>query len=342
MAYLISVTFDKPNDVTWYTNSGQVVPLLNRLKNQEKERYKQTGQLMSETSESPDENTFIYTALWSSEEAYEEYATNPAVTQYWEQQDVYNQIHGITNFKETSEYFPSLDEISPQLQTLVYDQIRDEIIESRDSGVPRPIASLTKMMTAIVALEHNSDLSTPVSVGSGSKIPPGIFTRGDLFSAMIVQSDNVAAEMLAEDYPGGRYAFIYAMNAKAQSLGMEFTTFVDPTGRSAENVAKISEISTLVQAAALHPFIENTSVLPQIEITNQDNSVLLDNINKQLIEEFDEIKFSRCGYIGAAGFNVAMILENENSRFVIIIMGARDRIERYNLAKTIIRRILQR
>jgi D-alanyl-D-alanine carboxypeptidase len=320
MAYLIKTTFNKPNDVSWYTNSGQVVPLLNDLKNKEKEKYKQTGQLMSETSESPDENTFIYTALWSSQEDYEEYAINPGVTQYRLQQSVYNAINGIDLIKETSEIFPGLDEISPSLQVLIYDQIRDEIIECRESNVPRPIASFTKMMTAIVALEHDNNLSKPVQVEEGSKIPQGIFTRGDLFSAMIVHSDNVAAEMLASDYPGGRYAFIYAMNAKALSLGMEFTKFVDPTGRSAENVAKISEIATLVQAAALHPFIENTSVLAQVEIRNQNTSVLLDNINKTLIEEFEEIKFSRCGYIGAAGWNVAVILESENSRFVIVII----------------------
>jgi serine-type D-Ala-D-Ala endopeptidase (penicillin-binding protein 7) len=222
--------------------------------------------------------------------------------------------------------------------TIIYDQLKDDIVECRECNVPRPIASLTKVMTAIVALEHNSNLSQPVKVGAGSKIPPGITTRGDLFAAMLVRSDNKASEILAEDYPGGRKAFIRAMNAKARSLGMEFTKFVDPSGLSAGNIAKIGELVTLVKVAALQPIIADTSVLSQVEVKNKKYKVLLDNTNKMLIADFDEIKFSKTGFTSAAGWNVAMILERDGRRFVVIVMGARDKIERYNLAKSMIHR----
>ena len=220
--------------------------------------------------------------------------------------------------------------------TLIYDQGRNEIIECRECNIPRPVASLTKVMTAIIALEYDSNLSKPVRIGEGSKIPPGITTRGDLFAAMLVRSDNQAAEILAQDYPGGRKAFISAMNRKARSLGMEFTKFVDPSGLGAGNMAKIGEMATLIKFAALQPIIADTSVLPQVEVQNKKYKVLLDNTNKMLIADFNEIKFSKTGFTGAAGWNVAMILERNGQRFVVIVLGARDKVERYNLARSMI------
>jgi len=220
--------------------------------------------------------------------------------------------------------------------TLIYDQGRNEIIECQECNIPRPIASLTKVMTAVIALEYDSNLSKPVRIGEGSKIPPGVTTRGDLFAAMLVRSDNQAAEILASDYPGGRRAFIAAMNRKAKSLGMEFTRFVDPSGLGAGNMAKIGEMATLVKFAALQPIIADTSVLPQVEVKNKKYKVLLDNTNKMLIADFHEIKFSKTGFTGAAGWNVAMILERGGQRFIVIVMGARDKVERYNLARSMI------
>jgi len=220
--------------------------------------------------------------------------------------------------------------------TLIFDQGKNEIIECQECNIPRPIASLTKVMTAIIALEYDSNLSKPVRIGEGSKIPPGVTTRGDLFAAMLVRSDNQASEILAADYPGGRRAFIAAMNRKAKSLGMNFTRFVDPSGLGAGNMAKIGEMATLIKFAALQPIIADTSVLPQVEVKNKKYKVLLDNTNKMLIADFNEIKFSKTGFTGAAGWNVAMILERGGQRFIVIVMGARDKEERYNLAKSMI------
>lgn len=227
---------------------------------------------------------------------------------------------------------------SRDASTLIYDQYKNEIVECRGCNIPRPIASLTKVMTALVALEHDSDLSKPVKVGPGSKIPPGISTRGDLFSAMMVRSDNKAADMLADSYPGGRRAFIRAMNARAKSLDMNFTKFVDPSGLGAGNISTIGELAILIKVAALQPIIADTSILPQVEVKNKRYKVLLDNTNKMLIADFNEIKFSKTGFTNAAGWNVAMILEKEGRGFVVIILGARDKIERYNLAKSMIQK----
>jgi D-alanyl-D-alanine endopeptidase (penicillin-binding protein 7) len=162
--------------------------------------------------------------------------------------------------------------------TWIYNETKKEVIEANHSNVPRPIASLTKVMTALVALEHDSDMSKPVTNTAGSKLPPGTNTRGDLFSAMLVRSDNGAAEILAQMYPGGRRAFIRAMNTRAQELGMYHTRFVDPTGLGSRNISTVGEVATMIQVAALQPIIADTSVLPQVEIKNkrlvQINSIL--------------------------------------------------------------------
>lgn len=223
-----------------------------------------------------------------------------------------------------------------EASTYIYNENRDEIVACDNCNVPRPIASLTKVMTALVALEHDSDLTKPVRVGIGSKIPPGIVTRGDLFAAMLVRSDNKASELLAEDYPGGRKAFIRAMNNRARSLQLDFMKFTDPSGLSSGNVAKVGEIATLIRIAALQPVIADTSVLPQVEVKNKRYKILLDNTNKMLLADFDEIKFSKTGYTSASGWSVGMILERQGQRFVVVVLGAKDKAERYDLAKKMI------
>jgi D-alanyl-D-alanine endopeptidase (penicillin-binding protein 7) len=224
-----------------------------------------------------------------------------------------------------------------QPSTLIYDLSREQIIECRECNVLRPIASLTKVMTALVALEHDSDFSKPVRVSAG-KLPPGVVTRGDLFTAMLVRSDNYSADLLAEQYPGGRKAFIRAMNARAQSLGMYHTRFADPTGLSARNISTIGEVSTMIKVAALQPIIADTSILDQVEIRNKRYKVLLSNTNRMLLADFNEIKFSKTGFTTPSGWSVGMILERHDRRFLVIVLGARDKVHRYNLAKEMIHR----
>lgn len=226
--------------------------------------------------------------------------------------------------------------IAKEASTYIYDERKDEIIACTNCNITRPIASLTKIMTALVALEYDSNLNRSIRIGSGSKIPPGVTTRGDLFSAMLVRSDNKAADILAADYPGGRKAFIKAMNAKAKSLGMEFTRFVDPSGLSSGNVAKVGEVADLIRVAALYPIIADTSILDQVEVRNVRYKVLLDNTNKKLLADFNEIKFSKTGYTNASGWSVGMILERQGHRFVVVVLGAKNKTERYDLAKKMI------
>lgn len=222
--------------------------------------------------------------------------------------------------------------------TWVYNQTTQQVMVADHSNVPRPIASLTKVMTALVALEHDSDMMKPVKNTGGTKLPPGMVTRGDVFSAMLVRSDNGAAEILAQQYPGGRKAFIRAMNLRARNLGMTAAKFVDPSGLSSGNVATVGEVATLIQVAALQPIIADVSVLPQVEIQNRRYRVLLDNTNHLLLADFNEIKFSKTGFTSASGWSVAMILERRQQRFVVIVLGAENKNQRYITARRLIER----
>lgn len=228
--------------------------------------------------------------------------------------------------------------VGASTSTWVYNDTKGEIISCSEGNRSRPIASLTKLMTAIIALEHDSDMSRPVKIGAGSKIPPGITTRGDLFAAMLVRSDNKASEILAEQYPGGRKAFIKAMNQKAKQLQMTSAKFVDASGLSSGNVATIGEVSTLVQVAATQPIIADSSVLKQVEVKNQKYKVILDNTNKMLLADYDSIKISKTGYTNAAGWSLAVIMEHQGQRFVVIVLGAENKEKRYNLAKNLIQK----
>jgi len=217
--------------------------------------------------------------------------------------------------------------------TWVYNETKKELISSSDSNITRPIASLTKLMTAMVALDYDGDLSKKIFVGSGSKLPKGMNTRGDLITALLVRSDNQASEILAQNYPGGRKAFIQAMNRKAEMIGMNYTKFVDPSGLSSGNISNVGSIANMLQVASLYPIIAEVSVLPQAEIRNRKYRVVLDNTNKMLLADFEEIKLGKTGFTNASGWSVGMVLEKHEQRFIVVVLGARTREQRYDLAK---------
>lgn len=222
--------------------------------------------------------------------------------------------------------------------TLIYNENKKEIISVSEDNVVRPIASLTKIMTAIVAYEQDSDLTKTLNIGSNSRLPPGINTRADLFTALLVRSDNAVAEILAKHYPGGRSEFIKAMNSKAESLGLTNTKFVDPSGLGKGNVSTVTEVSSMIREISKYPVLLDTSILRQVEIKNKKYKVLLENTNKMLLASFEEIKFSKTGFTNPAGWSVGMILERHGQRFIVVILGAKNKEERYDIAKALITR----
>lgn len=223
-----------------------------------------------------------------------------------------------------------------QPSTLIYNETKGDFVIGHNLNVDRPIASLTKIMTAMVALDYDSNLQRKIKITGSNKIPSGEYTREDLLTAMLVRSDNAASEAIANDYPGGRKGFIRAMNVKAEKIGMMFTKFVDPSGLSAQNRSTAVAVGTMLQVASLYPFILESSVEKQIKIKKKNYSILLDNTNRLLLYDFDEIILSKTGYTSSSGWSVGMVLEKNDQRFSVIILGASTKQERYDLAKKMI------
>lgn len=220
----------------------------------------------------------------------------------------------------------------------VYNITKQQIVTARYQNETMPIASITKLMTAMVSLDYDQNLDRNIVMLPGGKLPAGTQKRSDVMTAMLVRSDNVAAESIARDYPGGRKEFIKAMNRKAQEIEMTGTRFADPTGLSSSNESTASSVGSMVQLASLYPFIVNTSVrkhvLFEVNRKRKIRTIAIDNTNKPLLMEFDEIRVSKTGFTNSAGWCVGMLAQSKAEEYIIVILRSESKQRRYELAKT--------
>ena len=227
---------------------------------------------------------------------------------------------------------------------------QDYIIKGQNIEQVRALASITKLMTAVVALDHSTNMDKMLSLSklTHSKLPRREYTRGQLFHAMLIRSDNGAAETIAADYPGGREKFIFDMNIRATMMGLRNTHFNDPTGLDNGNVSTAEEVSHLVVGAAFYPMIRDISTKKEstilIQVKRKDRSVVLSNTNKVLLREFDSILLSKTGFTNPAGFCVAILIEhpvkNEIHHQVIVVMGAKNIAQRVDTVKRIMYHVM--
>ena len=168
---------------------------------------------------------------------------------------------------------------------LVFDANAGQAIYSKGADAVTPIASVTKLMTAMVILDGAQPMDEMLSVdigdidllkGSHSRLRLGSeLSRHDMLRLALMASENRAASSLARHYPGGTLAFVAAMNEKARSLGMTHTHFNDPTGLSSENVATAHDLARMVQAAADYPLIREFTTTPSHYVEVQPTGQLL-------------------------------------------------------------------
>jgi len=222
----------------------------------------------------------------------------------------------------------------------VYNETLDRVEYQRNSTQYRSIASITKLMTAMVALDHSKDLfrQLPLNTTVRSNLPRGTYTRQELFTAMLVRSDNAAAETLAGDYPGGRKEFVWRMNQQAKEWGIN-AVFRDPTGLDAHNMATAGDVGTMAGYAAGYWVIREASVKKTVAFERKFKKRLrviqLNNTNRPLLMEFDEIIASKTGYTGPAGYCVALVVEHEKQRRVIVVLGERNKSRRTDTVQDI-------
>ena len=224
----------------------------------------------------------------------------------------------------------------------VYNKNRNEVLESINADVHRPIASITKLMTAMIVLESKAAMNDKMQLTRrlAGHLPRQLYTRQDLMSAMLVRSDNAAAETLADNYPGGRNEFIAAMNARARSLGMKETEFDDVSGLSANNVSTARDVSIMLLAATQYDFVQKSSIKKQVMLdAHQDKksrAIELTNTNRALLAEMDNVVISKTGFTNPAGWCIGMIVEHDLERVVIVVLGSLNKDQRSRTVKQIL------
>lgn len=224
---------------------------------------------------------------------------------------------------------------------LLYNMTQHRIEMSRNADQVRSIASITKLMTAMVALDYDKDLSRKLMLSKTvhGYLPRQLYTREQLLNAMLVKSDNAAAETLAEDYPGGRTAFVAAMNRYAFVWGMKNTQFADPSGLSVFNVSTAVEVADLVQTASGYWFIRDASGKKQVafetKYKKKIRTIRLDHTSGPLLFAFDNVLISKTGLTSAAGWCVGLVAEHNKQEYAVVVLGSRNKNERLATVKDI-------
>jgi serine-type D-Ala-D-Ala endopeptidase (penicillin-binding protein 7) len=231
---------------------------------------------------------------------------------------------------------------------LVVDQDTDEVLFSKNPKAVLPIASITKLMTALVVAEASLDMGEVLTVGpedvqatigSKSRLQPGTqLTRAEMLQLSLMASENRAAHVLGRTYPGGMQRFVSSMNAKAQALGMGATRYVEPTGLSPNNQSSAQDLTRLVKAAFVHPIIREQSVSQEMSIPmgpDGERTVQFRNTNGLTRHPEWEIGLQKTGYISAAGRCVVMQAQLAGRKLIMVLLDSAGKYSRIGDAERI-------
>jgi serine-type D-Ala-D-Ala endopeptidase (penicillin-binding protein 7) len=221
---------------------------------------------------------------------------------------------------------------------LVQDVETGEIVIDKNADSVTPIASITKLMTAMVILDRGLDLDARIVVsrddvdwkkGTRSRLRPGaILTRKELLLIALMASENRAAAALGRTYPGGLAAFVSAMNVKAAALGMTDSHFVDPTGLSPNNVSSARDLARLVNAAHGYPLIREFSTRERATVTAFGKPLAFHNTNGLVRSSQWEIGLSKTGYISEAGRCLVMRVRLASKDLIVVLLDSWGRQSR--------------
>jgi len=232
-------------------------------------------------------------------------------------------------------------------KALVINQLTGETLYAKNTNVPTPIASVTKLMTAMVMLDAHLPLDEVVSIGdedvdylkgTSSRLSVGsVLTRGELLQLALMASENRAASALGRHYPGGKSAFVQAMNSKAQLLGMQSSRFVDSTGLDSNNVSTAEDLVKMVNAAFHYPEIRQVSTLPSQEVTLYGRQTPLNFVNTNALVRGGNwvIGLSKTGFINEAGRCLVMQAEISGQPTIIVLLDSVGKMTRIGDANRI-------
>ena len=223
---------------------------------------------------------------------------------------------------------------------LVFDPQSGHTLFSKNADQVAPIASITKLMTAMVVLDAKLAMDEPIELtnddidfvkNTRSRLPIGShFRRDDLMRLALMASDNRAASALGRTYPGGLPVFVAAMNDKARALGLTQTHYIDSSGLSPGNVSSPADLGKLVAAAAKYPIITEYTTTGAVNVTLPDSKRKLSFVNTNaLVRNSDwKIGLSKTGYINEAGKCLVMHAMIANQPVVIVLLDSWGRLTR--------------
>ncbi|WP_310388144.1 M56 family metallopeptidase [Roseateles sp.] len=217
---------------------------------------------------------------------------------------------------------------------LILDDSSGQVLLAKDAFAVVPIASITKLMTAMVVLDAQPDLQATLriaaadvspGVGSAARLKPGAqMSRLSALELILIPSDNRAAAALARNYSGGTPAFVRAMQAKAQSLGLSQTAFIDPAGVAPGNVSTAAEVAKIAAAAARYPEIARISSERSSQVPVDGRARAVRNTNQLVGADVWDIQLSKTGYTREAGSCVTMRLKAGGKQFTLVLLDADD------------------
>ena len=228
---------------------------------------------------------------------------------------------------------------------LVVDQDTDQVLFSKNSSAVLPIASITKLMTALVVLEASLPLEERLTItqedvdtekGSGSRLRVGTtLSRGEMLHLALMSSENRAAHALGRTFPGGLDSFVPLMNKKAQELGMLQTTYVEPTGLSSRNQSTATDLSRLVREVSQNVLIRDFSTRQQAKVAVGPRQVEFRNTNALVRNPAWDIGVQKTGYISEAGRCVVMQAQLAGRKLIMVLLDSAGRYSRIGDAERI-------
>ncbi len=249
----------------------------------------------------------------------------------------FGQLYGLHNTADSLELKSSV--------ALVLDQDTNEVLFSKNSQAVLPIASLTKLMTAVVVTEAGLPLDEMLTVsqddvdtekGSRSRLKVGTqLSREEMLHLALMSSENRAAHALGRNYPGGIGAFVVAMNRKARQLGMIDTQYVEPTGLSSRNQSSARDLATLVRAAHEHPMIREFSTSSEYAVEVGNRSTQFRTTNALVRSPSWDIGLQKTGYITEAGRCLVMQAKMAGRQLIMVFLDSTGKYSRIGDAERV-------
>ena len=249
----------------------------------------------------------------------------------------FGQLYGLQNTADALNLKSSV--------ALVLDSETNEVLFSKNSGAVLPIASLTKLMTAVVVTEAKLPLGEMLGISqddvdteknSRSRLKVGTqLTREEMLHLALMASENRAAHVLGRTYPGGLDAFVAAMNRKALELGMQDTHYVEPTGLSSKNQSSARDLATLVRAAHEHQIIRELSTSPEFLVEVGNRPMQFRNTNGLVRNPEWEIGLQKTGYITEAGRCLVMQAKLAGRQLIMVFLDSAGKYSRIGDAERV-------